>query len=260
MDRRRARRLGFTLIELLVVIAIIAILAAILFPVFAEARGKARQAVCLSNSKQISHAFLMYRQDHDDRLPISWSDQYKWPANAWFYNTKIIPWYIATAPYVKNVEVFNCPSGKFRRTSYFSAKIPAPGINLGMSYALSWGEPAPDQCPYPAEVFLFGDALYPSAWAEQVSFANFVHANGQPGEWDELAKPIGYGTVAFGDHLTRHVGGSNCGFLDGHAKWVRWQNLQAYERPAPLGQSRTSCHMWWPRYGVNGEGCLPEHR
>jgi len=63
------RRTGFTLIELLVVIAIIAILAAILFPVFAQARAKARQASCLSNSKQLGLALYLYAQDYDETLP-----------------------------------------------------------------------------------------------------------------------------------------------------------------------------------------------
>src|SRR5688572_20769118 len=68
-DRRE--RAGFTLIELLVVIAIIAILAAILFPVFAQAREKARQTSCLSNMKQLGTSFMMYTQDYDERLPNS---------------------------------------------------------------------------------------------------------------------------------------------------------------------------------------------
>ena len=73
----RSRR-GFTLIELLVVIAIIAILAAILFPVFAQARDKARMATCLSNCKQIGLATMMYAQDYDERLPIiSFGGQYR---------------------------------------------------------------------------------------------------------------------------------------------------------------------------------------
>ena len=63
------RRRGFTLIELLVVIAIIAILAAILFPVFAQAREQARRATCLSNQKQLGHALTMYAQDYDEQLP-----------------------------------------------------------------------------------------------------------------------------------------------------------------------------------------------
>src|SRR5437016_13930229 len=74
------RRTGFTLIELLVVIAIIAILAAILFPVFAQARDKARQAACLSNLKQVGTALMMYGQDYDERMPVtcSWGRGWTW--------------------------------------------------------------------------------------------------------------------------------------------------------------------------------------
>src|ERR1700752_5232231 len=68
--RAMKQRYGFTLIELLVVVAIIAILAAILFPVFAQAREKARQATCVSNLKQIGTATMMYAQDYDERFPI----------------------------------------------------------------------------------------------------------------------------------------------------------------------------------------------
>ena len=72
MQSRQSTRRGFTLIELLVVIAIIAILAAILFPVFAQAREKARQISCLSNSKQIAMALTMYVQDYDETFPTAW--------------------------------------------------------------------------------------------------------------------------------------------------------------------------------------------
>jgi prepilin-type N-terminal cleavage/methylation domain-containing protein len=73
--RTRHRSRGFTLIELLVVIAIIAILAAILFPVFAQAREKARQASCLSNAKQMSTAVMMYAQDYDETFPLYFQPQ-----------------------------------------------------------------------------------------------------------------------------------------------------------------------------------------
>ena len=96
------RRRGFTLIELLVVIAIIAILAAILFPVFARAREKARQTSCLSNAKQIMLAVLMYTSDYDEKLP-----------GAWAQNASSNLWSAAIEPYVKNAQLFSCPSGQY---------------------------------------------------------------------------------------------------------------------------------------------------
>lgn len=111
-----SRRSGFTLIELLVVIAIIAILAAILFPVFAQARAKARQTSCLSNTKQLALGFHMYAQDYDEMFPY-WS---------WWYSSDTggCPrgdrpnacrqfgslWFNAIYPYVKNGGVYTCPS------------------------------------------------------------------------------------------------------------------------------------------------------
>jgi prepilin-type N-terminal cleavage/methylation domain-containing protein len=93
-------RRGFTLIELLVVIAIIAILAAILFPVFAQAREKARQSACMSNMKQLGLAVLQYSQDADGTFPAGNHAPDSW-ANGW-------P--LTTAPYIKNLGVFRCPS------------------------------------------------------------------------------------------------------------------------------------------------------
>ena len=85
-------RRGFTLIELLVVIAIIAILAAILFPVFAQARAEARKATCISNNKQIVLGVLMYTQDYDETLPMcAWART----------NLPVFMWYDAIEPYVK---------------------------------------------------------------------------------------------------------------------------------------------------------------
>ncbi len=112
------RRRGFTLIELLVVIAIIAILAAILFPVFAQAREKARQTSCLSNIKQIGTGMMMYVQDFDETYPMN---QYDDPTRP---NTPADPrfrlWTVVVAPYIKNADttsygqsgggVFKCPS------------------------------------------------------------------------------------------------------------------------------------------------------
>ncbi len=96
-------RRGFTLIELLVVIAIIAILAAILFPVFAKAREKARQSACLSNVKQITLAMLMYAQDYDEIVPRCSQWVPGWPGY-------VYKWPQLIYPYTSNVQIMSCPS------------------------------------------------------------------------------------------------------------------------------------------------------
>mgnify|MGYP001559916783 FL=1 len=101
---RKPLHRGFTLIELLVVIAIIAILAAILFPVFAKAREKARQTSCLSNIKQLGLGILMYNSDYDECFPaVTWAQSYP------NYNG-VLSWALTTQPYIKNYQVGSCPS------------------------------------------------------------------------------------------------------------------------------------------------------
>jgi prepilin-type N-terminal cleavage/methylation domain-containing protein/prepilin-type processing-associated H-X9-DG protein len=111
-QRAGLKSTGFTLIELLVVIAIIAILAAILFPVFARARENARRASCQSNLKQIGLGIMQYTQDYDESLPRSRNAGVTLPANgtiasgtpAW------VPWQFVIQPYVKSYQLFKCPS------------------------------------------------------------------------------------------------------------------------------------------------------
>ncbi|MCW3099763.1 MAG: prepilin-type N-terminal cleavage/methylation domain [Chthonomonadaceae bacterium] len=100
------KKKGFTLIELLVVIAIIAILAAILFPVFARAREQARKTSCLSNLKQLGLGFAMYTQDYDERLCGIWSGEW----NLLSGNPKQLNWAPSIFPYIKNRQVYVCPS------------------------------------------------------------------------------------------------------------------------------------------------------
>jgi prepilin-type N-terminal cleavage/methylation domain-containing protein len=117
----RARRPGFTLIELLVVIAIIAILAAILFPVFAQVRDKARMSACVSNMRQIGSGLMMYAQDYDETFPRD------------FFMDKepIYVWKNAIRPYLKSLDVLMCPSNPFSRSVPRSpySDPPRPGSN-----------------------------------------------------------------------------------------------------------------------------------
>ena len=123
------RRRAFTLIELLVVIAIIAVLAAILFPVFAQARDKARQTSCLSNTRQIGSAVMMYSQDHDEGLPPWWTST---PGGYWY-------WHVHLKPYVKNLQVFICPSAGECDSQFISARVPAAVKAAGLATCKSYG-------------------------------------------------------------------------------------------------------------------------
>jgi prepilin-type N-terminal cleavage/methylation domain-containing protein/prepilin-type processing-associated H-X9-DG protein len=107
-SRSTRRNQGFTLIELLVVIAIIALLAAILFPVFARARENARRASCQSNVKQLLLGMMQYTQDYDERVPI--------PANALYGTT----WHGGIYPYVKSSQIYRCPSDSETQATYRS--------------------------------------------------------------------------------------------------------------------------------------------
>jgi prepilin-type N-terminal cleavage/methylation domain-containing protein/prepilin-type processing-associated H-X9-DG protein len=118
---RNTGRSAFTLIELLVVIAIIAILAAILFPVFAQAREKARQTSCLSNLKQLGTGMLMYVQDYDEMFALGM--QTNGPAG-W-----VNSWAVTTQPYAKSYDIFRCPSDDF------AAFKPGFDWSPGISYA-----------------------------------------------------------------------------------------------------------------------------
>src|SRR5262249_52182200 len=131
------RNRGFTLIELLVVIAIIAILAAILFPVFAQARDKARQAACFSNIKQLNLGMLMYVQDYDERFLYRETS-----ACGWIYlhcgdrtNYYSLNWWDVILPYTKNNGIYYCPSAKAvtsSRLTPYGITNGAIGYNMGI--------------------------------------------------------------------------------------------------------------------------------
>ena len=180
-------RRGFTLIELLVVIAIIAILAAILFPVFARAREKSRQTACLSNCKQIGLASTMYAQDYDECLVM------RATLNA---GGSEVRWYHALQPYMKNQQVYVCPTsgGKGYGGMDYGANC---HIIATSAYGLA-------VVKYPSETLAFAD----SDWTQSRD------DHGNSNAW-RLYSPFhpSYFIPA------RHNGGANMVFVDGHAKW-----------------------------------------
>jgi len=148
------RRSGFTLIELLVVIAIIALLAAILFPVFARARENARRASCESNLKQIGISMMQYLQDYDEYYPIT-------------INSAGVTWITVLQPYAKSVQVFGCPSELKTNPSYGSSyayndRIGSIYPSAAFNYQYCTPQPA---CP-PFNNWSLGNASYdtPSTW------------------------------------------------------------------------------------------------
>jgi len=206
------RRKGFTLIELLVVIAIIAILAAILFPVFARAREKARQTSCLSNLKQLGLGALMYAQDYDELLPWMWQGPgVPWPhvplEQAAVSNYTI--WAEWIYPYVKNTQLFQCQSQKFTTMPYGTF---ATGYNYNGSSSGGCSGVALAQIGQPANTIIMYDGLGTmDCWWYAVDHAALVSGYPGPGvAWSAAQLAT----------ARRHNGGANVGFCDGHAKWL----------------------------------------
>lgn len=193
------KRSAFTLIELLVVIAIIAILAAILFPVFARARENARRSSCLSNTKQLGLSVLQYAQDYDEKLPPSLALP---SLQAWFHMVQ---------PYLKSNQLLYCPSDTGANTNN------PPTLN-NISYGYNYFYLNVDRINYDeggvslaaigtvAETVMLGDGGLPSAGSYAIAWDT---ANYQP--------------------RARHLEGANICFVDGHSKW--------YKIPGVLTQS-----------------------
>lgn len=196
-------RRGFTLIELLVVIAIIAILAAILFPVFAKAREKARQASCLSNVKQISLGMLQYIQDYDERFPYYASGS--GTVDPWIF------WPHQLQPYIKNWQVYLCPSGiAYGTTTYHGTTYPIQP-NYAIVNAL-WTNASPvslASVQSPSTKWLLADSNHPALG----DIRGYLTAS-QCGQWT-----CGKTVATTMQWLVPHNEGINLAFIDGHAKW-----------------------------------------
>jgi prepilin-type N-terminal cleavage/methylation domain-containing protein/prepilin-type processing-associated H-X9-DG protein len=223
----RRQRGGFTLIELLVVIAIIAILAAILFPVFAQAREKARSSSCLSNQKQIALAHSMYAQDYDETYALVQLPDLIEPTSG-------IPtrWEDSVKPYIKGGNVggiLTCPSASSRAygysmNTYLSGKSAASAGNAAETILTADGAQTPsqankvDKLPQTGPLFGYtakgGEAL----WVPKPTFST---VKGDPNATIDPTLPDEDSQKALGFMRYRHNEGVNASFADGHTKYVR---------------------------------------
>ena len=248
-SKSQRHRPAFTMVELLVVIAIIGILAAILFPVFAQSRERARRAACLSNLKQMGLGMLMYTQDNDEHLP-AWSTYWMCYTNGLTrgygpdggvdcgaaFDENDIYWDAAILPYVKMGDpanalkpdsggVWHCPN------SELSERYSSYGYSQGvMSYstfeAFYYGFPAESSLRDPAQTIFVGDGGREARLGLPTQLQGYAQKYAPGFEYY-----VG-GVRAFSrDAPFRHQAGANYVFCDGHAKWMPAQKV--YPHPAP---------------------------
>jgi len=239
----RARKTAFTLIELLVVIAIIIIIAAFLFPVFAHARGKARQASCASNLKQIGLGLTLYAQDYDETLPL-YVD--KWST-------------VIVQPYIKNQQVVTvCPSASF------DPKYLHPPISYApVAYGFNGAHRAPG---YPTPPFTFSGGAGSTGTGPPGDLATLAKA-AYPAECVWVADYDDWGMTFPDNDLPlsacayaywggRHSGGDNALFLDGHVRWTQMWRLKDPDNFALEGPPADGFKMK-PITGFYASHCLP---
>lgn len=256
--KRNTNRDAFTLIELLVVIAIIAILAAILFPVFAQAREKARQTSCLSNMKQIGTGAIMYAQDYDEIMPeTGWQGPCSDPVNGatvaandnFFSGVYSFP--LAIQPYTKNFQVLVCPSdsarGGFNKAGSYCYEAQLLQMNVPNSYVGMRN--VQDALKKALPLSYAGNYLLSSAYgwtgktgvADQMSqlggkmrplaayaapsnlfYVSEVGSNASNFAGWYIAPGYGNGTTdTRWRNGKRHADGRTWAFCDGHAKWSK---------------------------------------
>ncbi len=218
--KHSAYTVGFTLIELLVVIAIIAVLAAILFPVFAQARAKARQTVCLLNMRQMGLGVLMYAQDYDETFPLAAS------ATA----TGFLNWHDFVDPYVKTKQIWVCPDSDLPNKDIYGDLVCQYGwnanyLNIGVVSADIYTlNNAPGvtlaALSQPAHTLMLCDVRGIDGFVPQNHLTTYVLPPSLP-DVDYWGRPA-----------PRHSLGVVTGLLDGHMKWLRTGNFYTGQTPA----------------------------
>jgi len=217
------RNQGFTLIELLVVIAIIAILAAILFPVFARAREKARISSCQNNMKQMGTAFAMYRSDYDGYMPLDWFLA---------ENNRVYRWIHATYTYVYDDNVYQCPSEPTTTDVDWSPPYATFGPFSSFYYChhLLASQSDSDIRTASATIMLMDGWFFPEAnrgdWMVGMfnSWPNTPTDNLAPAQhmaaWVNGNADAEYVNATILSTMRRHNGGVNATYVDSHVKWI----------------------------------------